>query len=156
MKKFLFAAFSVFTLSILPTFADAQTKISLLPTTMRKYIGKIKKADWEKIVGSPNISDFPHAIYEVANTHTRQYTDISCKYRKADSVLIEVHYPSKEFLGYWEAVEKMPGYSKEKNVKYWEAPNQSAFVLTLTYDNFCCEITYQMFLNYDIKYTATK
>lgn len=95
MKKFLFVAFSVFTLSIIPNFVDAQTKISLLPTTMRKYIGKIKKADWEKSVGSPNISDFPHATYEVANTHTRQYTDISCKYRKADSVLIEVHYPSK-------------------------------------------------------------
>lgn len=156
MKKILFIVFSVFTLSIIPNFVCAQTHISLLPTTMRKYIGKVTKAEWEKIVGNPSISDFPHCTYEVANTHTRQYTDISCKYRVTDSVLIEVHYPSKEIRGYKEAVEKMPGYSKDKNMKYWEAPDGSAFTLTLTYDNFRCLITSQLFLNYDIKYTATK
>lgn len=148
----------LFTITFVMAFShiNGQTKISLLPNKMKNYVGKVTPKEFEKVVGKPVLSDCPYFTYEVINTHTNSYTDIKCRYQQNDSILIMVEYPSKEFLGYWEAFEKFPGYSKQKCSQYWEAPDGSVFVLTLTHQNFRCEITKDMFLNYSIKYSILK
>lgn len=164
MKRFLSFVVSIFLLTN-PFASNAQAKLSLLPGTMKKYVGKITYSEFEKIVGTNRVSNpdessmNPNMLvgeYLIINTHTNSYTNIVCNYQKSDSLLVSVHYPSKSAYGYKAAFEKFPGFSSEKDYTYWEAPDESVWVMTFIYGNLNCRIEKDIFLNYDITYTWIK
>ena len=160
MKKLLLCA--ILALATLPVFG--QSKIYPLPTTMVKYIGKITKSEFEKIIGAPILSqDETHFTYQVTDTYGKSTVFMECAYRSADSVLVYVNYPSKIYKGYKESFMRLPGYQKS-DIEYWEAPHidpwflvyEEIFTLTMTRGNFRCEILKEYGLNYAVKYSWVK
>lgn len=148
----------LFILSVMVTIlCYSQPKINLSPQNMIKYIGKVKKAEFEKIVGEPVSSVlFPNDAYHVINTFSNSLVILECTYNVSDSILVSVFYPSKTNNGYLDSFKRFRGFTKKKNLSYWEDPMGILKILTLTFEKFQCEITKEWNLNYAIKYSILK
>lgn len=81
--------------------ALAQSSISLLPTDMQKYLGKVTREQFEEIVGEPVGTEDEFVVYEVMNTYGEILTEIRCYFREKDNKLISVRFGTPHYLGYW-------------------------------------------------------
>lgn len=148
MRKFILAFF-VFA----PILAFSQVaELDLMPSNMKKYIGKVTREQFEKIVGEPldSIADGrvgiigqEFMVYTVFNTYDKTQTPLRCYYRESDNILINVRFPTMVYLGYWVDFSRLPGFPGEKapyfvvNESFYGKPTK----ISLKVKGFGCQIS---------------
>ena len=86
---------------------------NLLPENMQKYLGKVNREQFEKLVGEPvGYEDGNIIVYNVINTYTKMETGIRCLYNKTTGKLISVRFGTRSLLAYWIGFTELKGYPK--------------------------------------------
>lgn len=148
MRKFIMAFFV-----LAPILAFSQVvELDLMPSNMKKYIGKVTRAQFEKIVGEPldSIGDSrvgvmgqEFMVYTVFNPYDKVQTPLRCYYRESDNILINVRFPTMAYLGYWIDFTMLPGYPGAKapyyvvNERLYGEPTK----ISLKVKGFGCQIS---------------
>lgn len=129
---------TVLLLWLIPLLSFGQ--FSLLPNSMKKYVGKVDKSQFEEIIGQPvSIEENGVYVYNVDNAYGNEVTAIRCFYRLTDNKLISVKFGTRHYLGYWINFGNLPDFVGKQHEKvYKEYGNLTKVELKL--NGFGCQI----------------
>jgi hypothetical protein len=97
-----------------------EVQFDLRADNMQKYVGKVNREEFEKVVGTPVGEETGFLVYVVNNVYDKEVTAIRCGYRESDGKLISVQFGTPHYLAYWINFSNLKGYNAKVNSKLYK------------------------------------